>query len=153
MVPWKSSIGEISSKISSKPDLVETSVRPSSSAAWVRACQVSFPINQSKLSTWRARRSGTSMASAILAKERRRGPAGREDVRVTVREAAKRGPSGIRLDHGEETKAVLSLAGPRTPDPGHSEASVQEGGVHRCARVGRRLPGIRKLAGQTKGQL
>src|SRR5215207_4909703 len=74
MVPLKSSMGEISSKISSRPDGEDRSVRPSASAAATRACQVSFPTSQSKLSTCSASRSGTSRGSEILAKEMRREP-------------------------------------------------------------------------------
>ncbi len=48
--PLKSSIGEISSKISSSPDRSGTSVRPSALAAATRACQRSLPSSQSKLS-------------------------------------------------------------------------------------------------------
>ena len=54
------------------------------------------------------------MGSEILAKETRAGAGpgrGSGDGCNGVREAAKRGPSGIRLDHGEETKAVLAAAG------------------------------------------
>src|SRR6478735_4824090 len=69
MVPEKSSIGEISSKISSRPDLVLTSVRPSARASSTRSRQAAFPTSQSKESICRSRRSGTSMGSAILAKE------------------------------------------------------------------------------------
>ncbi len=50
MVPEKSSIGEISSKISSRPDRVETSSRPSALACSTRACHSSLPRSQSKLS-------------------------------------------------------------------------------------------------------
>ncbi len=50
IVPEKSSIGEISSKISSSPDFVETSVRPCDLASATWACHLSLPISQSKLS-------------------------------------------------------------------------------------------------------
>src|SRR6478609_6429574 len=92
--PEKSSIGEISSKISSRPERSGTSVRPASLAAATRACQRSLPSSQSKLSVWRARRSGTSRGSRIWANDRRP-----EAVRAVdtfwdaVREAAKEGPS------------------------------------------------------------
>src|SRR5690349_8603664 len=92
--PEKSSIGEISSKISSRPERSGTSVRPASWAAATRACQRSLPSSQSKLSVWRARRSGTSRGSRIWANDRRP-----EAVRAVdtfwdaVREAAKEGPS------------------------------------------------------------
>jgi hypothetical protein len=94
MVPLKSSIGEISSKISSRPDGEDRSVRPSASAAATRACQVSFPTSQSKLSTCNARRSGTSMGEEIFAKEMRR--AVETSVKLSdwgLREATKGRPS------------------------------------------------------------
>lgn len=69
MVPEKSSMGEISSKISSSPERVLTSVRPSSSAVSTRLRQASLPTSQSKESICRSRRSGTSIGSAIFAKE------------------------------------------------------------------------------------
>ena len=58
IVPEKSSIGLISSKISSRPDFVGTSSRPRLAAASTRACQASLPSSQSKLSVCRARRFG-----------------------------------------------------------------------------------------------
>src|SRR5688572_32276591 len=73
IVSEKSSIGEISSKISSSPDLDETSLRPPARASSTSAFQASDPISQSKLSVWSARSSGTSRGSEILAKEMRRG--------------------------------------------------------------------------------
>jgi len=63
MVPWKSSIGEISSKMSDSPDEVATLRSFSSTAFATRACQRSFPTSQSKLSVCRARRFGTSSGS------------------------------------------------------------------------------------------
>jgi hypothetical protein len=92
--PEKSSMGEISSKISSRPERSGTSVRPDALAAATRACQRSLPSNQSKLSVWRANRSGTSRGSWIWAKLSRP-----EAVRAVVtfwdalREAANGGPS------------------------------------------------------------
>src|SRR5215813_11081823 len=92
--PEKSSIGEISSKISSRPEVSGTSWRPSSRAAATRACHFALPRSQSKLSVCSARRFGTSSGSRILAKEIRP-----EAVRVVepiadaVREAAKWDPS------------------------------------------------------------
>src|SRR4051812_6970439 len=72
--PEKSSIGEISSKISSRPEVVDTMV-PAPPAALLasvtRACQSSLPTSQSKLLTCRSSRFGTSRGSRILAKERR----------------------------------------------------------------------------------
>ncbi len=94
MDPEKSSIGEISSKISSRPDRSGTSVRPSAFAAATRSCQRSLPSSQSKLSVCSARRSGTSSGSLIWANDRRP-----EAVRAVetfwdaVREAANESPS------------------------------------------------------------
>jgi len=90
--PEKSSIGEISSKISSRPDFLGTSC-PLSRAASTRAFHAAFPSSQSKLSVWSARRFGTSSGSRIFAKEMRSGAVlapllwGVE----ALREAAKRG--------------------------------------------------------------
>src|SRR3954451_22128167 len=69
IVPWKSSIGEISSKISSRPLVSGTSVRSASTASWTRDCQASLPINQSKDCVCSCRRSGTASGSTIFAKE------------------------------------------------------------------------------------
>ena len=87
--PLKSSMGEISSKISSRPDRSGTSSRPSALAAATRSCQRSLPSSQSKLSVCNASRSGTSSGSRILEKERR--PEGVHAVGFgdAVREAAK----------------------------------------------------------------
>src|SRR3954447_18148900 len=100
MVPWKSSIGLISSKISSRPEEVGTSSRPSFWACSTRARHFSLPSSVSKLSVWRARRFGTSSGSRIFANEMRRGAvllvpflAGVWGGLLAVREAAKRGPS------------------------------------------------------------
>jgi len=94
MVPLKSSIGEISSKISSRPLGPDRSDRPSASAAATRACHVSFPTSQSKLSTCSASRSGTSRGSEIFAKEMRREPETSEMLSDWgLREATKGRPS------------------------------------------------------------
>src|ERR671938_277983 len=91
MVPEKSSIGEISSKISSRPDLGLTS-SPAPTRDSTSCCQRSLPTSQSKLLVWSARRRGTSRGSEILANEMRRGFAVLLALRE-LREAAKRGPS------------------------------------------------------------
>ena len=92
--PEKSSIGEISSKISSRPERSGTSPRPAALASATRACQRSLPSSQSKLSVCRASRSGTSRGSRILAKETRpEAVIALDIVWVAVREAAKEGPS------------------------------------------------------------
>src|SRR5204863_6097455 len=69
--PEKSSIGLISSKISSSPDFSGRSSRRSCRPASARVFQASLPNSQSKDSVCRASRSGTSRGSRILAKERR----------------------------------------------------------------------------------
>src|SRR5262245_14986967 len=89
MVPEKSSMGLISSKISSSPDWVGTSLRPACWAASTRAFHLSLPSNQSKDSVCSARRSGTSRGSLIRAKETRFGPVA---VVEALREGAKTGP-------------------------------------------------------------
>src|SRR4051794_36277401 len=93
--PEKSSIGEISSKISSSPDWVGTSSRPAARAASTRVCQRSLPSSQSNESTCRARRFGTSRGSRIFAKLMRRGALVEAELGFSeaVREAAKSGPS------------------------------------------------------------
>src|SRR6478735_11992774 len=74
MVSLRSSIGEISSKISSRPLTSGTSVRPSDFASATRAFHASLPTSQSNDSVCRARRSGTVSVSEILANERREAP-------------------------------------------------------------------------------
>src|SRR4051794_15229439 len=69
--PEKSSIGLISSKISSRPDFVDRSSRLAFLAASRRDFHESLPSSQSKDSVCRASRLGTSRGSRILAKERR----------------------------------------------------------------------------------
>src|SRR3984893_15561470 len=92
IVPEKSSIGLISSKISSSPDCSGTSLRPASLAAWIRAFHLSLPSSQSKDSVCKASRSGTFRGSLIRAKDTRRGP---RFVAEAVREVANRGPSEL----------------------------------------------------------
>ena len=63
IAPEKSSTGEISSKMSSRPEVVATESSPFSIASATRSCQRSFPISQSKLSICRPSRLGTSSGS------------------------------------------------------------------------------------------
>src|SRR5437762_3153918 len=72
MVPVKSSIGEISSKISSRPDCSGRSWWPFSFSAAIRDCQRGLPSSQSKESVCKASRLGTSRGSLMRAKETRR---------------------------------------------------------------------------------
>src|SRR3954470_24884701 len=117
--PEKSSIGEISSKISSRPDFVGTSC-PLSRAASTRAFHAAFPSSQSKLSVCSARRFGTSRGSLIFAKEMRSGavlaPLFVFAVEA-VREAAKRGSfRGLGL-----TTRVPD------PSPAHQDRNLRTG--------------------------
>src|SRR6204780_2412259 len=103
MVPEKSSIGLISSKISSRPDCSDKSLRPASFAAVIRACHLSLPSSQSNDSVCRASRSGTLSGSRMRAKDTRSGPEFVAEVVVAeaLRDAANRGPS--ELCHGNIT--------------------------------------------------
>ena len=87
MVPEKSSMGLISSRISASPE------RACGSSA-ERVAHASLPTSQSNDSVWIARRLGTSRCSVILPKETRRG-ANALDVRLVFagREAGKMRPS------------------------------------------------------------
>src|SRR6185437_7522026 len=96
MVPVKSSIGEISSKISSRPDWPGRSWWPFSFSASIRDRQRSLPSSQSKESVCRASRFGTSRGSLIRAKETRCGPG---TIAEALREAANRGPSELVADN------------------------------------------------------
>src|ERR1700751_1994133 len=95
MVPVKSSIGLISSKISSSPDCSGTSLSPAFLAVSIRQSQRSFPSNQSNDSVCRARRPGTSSGSLIRANEIRRVV---EAVAEALRDAANRGPSRVHAN-------------------------------------------------------
>ena len=114
IVPEKSSIGLISSKISSRPDCSGTSLRPASLAAWIRAFHLSLPSSQSNDSVCKASRSGTFRGSLIRAKDTRRGP---RFVAEALRDAANRGPS--------ELVAELSPHARQTPR-GRNPREVEE---------------------------
>src|ERR1022692_3587355 len=109
MVPVKSSIGLISSKISSGPDCSGRSLRPFSFSDSIRARQRSIPSSQSNESVCRARRLGTSRGSLIRAKEMRCGPG---TVAEALREAANRGPSELVAD-GHSAHAKRPAVMPR----------------------------------------
>src|SRR5690606_37530354 len=64
-------MGEISSKISSRPVVSGTPASPAAFAASRRWRHDSLPTSQSKLSVWSASRSGTVRVSVILANESR----------------------------------------------------------------------------------
>src|SRR5215475_2930661 len=110
IVPEKSSIGLISSKISSSPDCSGTSLRPASLAAWIRAFHLSLPSSQSNDSVCKASRSGTFRGSLIRAKDTRRGP---RFVAEALRDAANRGPSELCRGCDPRTHAIA----PRQENP------------------------------------
>src|SRR6266851_8724447 len=109
MVPVKSSIGLISSKISSRPDCSGRSLRPAFFSASMRSRQRSLPSSQSNESVCRARRLGTSSGSLMRAKETRCGPGA---VAEALREAANRGPSELVAD-GHRAHAKRPAVKPR----------------------------------------
>src|SRR5659263_140134 len=96
MVPPKSSIGEISSNISSSPEVAGTLRSPVARASSTRVRQASFPSSQSKLSVWSPSRSGACSGSRILANDTRPVAASLTLAEEGVREAAKGCPS-LRL--------------------------------------------------------
>ncbi len=100
MVPEKSSIGDISSKISCSPDFGLTS-SPASARFCTSASQRSLPTSQSKLLVWSERSFGTSKARRS---SRRRYDGGALLMLAVVlgREAAKRRPSRGWLVLGTE---------------------------------------------------
>src|SRR3954452_16140327 len=96
MEPEKSSIGEISPRISSSPDTGAIPVDSASRSC--RSLQAALPISQSNDSVCRASRLGTSSGSLILAKEVRTGAPGMPpimpcDSDLPGRETAKMRPS------------------------------------------------------------
>ena len=92
MLPAKSSIGEISSRMSARPEVCGTSSRPAEAASAARSCQRSLPSSQSNEVVCRLSRSGTSRGSPSFAKVTR-GEAVRSAMSVvrSVLEAAKGG--------------------------------------------------------------
>src|SRR5690606_14992504 len=109
IVSEKSSIGEISSKISVRPDFRETSSPPAMRASTTLR-HFSLPTSQSKLSVWSARSWGTSSGSEIFAKEIRRGL-----LLAALLRAAKR-VSFYRFRSGDWRHS------PQTRPPGRQEA-------------------------------
>ncbi len=108
--PEKSSIGESSLRISSRPEIRVPSFAGSAST---RARHASLPTSQSKDSVCNARRLGTSSGSRILAKDVRGGDPGIPNVSRAVvlpeREtAAKMRPS---KDYAKVSTALLPLTG------------------------------------------
>src|SRR5215831_79842 len=110
IVPEKSSIGLISSKISSSPDCSGTSLRPASLAAWTRVFHLSLPSSQSNDSVCRASRSGTFRGSVIRAKDTRRGP---RFVAEALRDAANRGPSELVAELSPHARQTPHGVNPR----------------------------------------
>jgi len=106
MVSPKSSMGEISEKISSSPEVSGREPGRTALAAATRARHFSLPTSQSKLSVCRARRLGACMGSAIFAKVMRRDAvraAMSAAVGAQVREAAKGGSFPHLGDHSAYT--------------------------------------------------
>src|SRR6202041_3242312 len=109
MVPEKSSIGLISSKISSRPDCSAIFLLPASLAAWIRPFHFSLPSSQSNDSVCRASRSGTFRGSLIRAKDTRVGP---RFVAEGLGDAANRGPSELVAELSPHARQT-----PRGEDP------------------------------------
>src|SRR5216683_2850399 len=145
IVPEKSSIGLISSKISSRPDCSGTSLRPASLAAWTRPFHLSLPSSQSNDSVCKARRSGTFSGSVMRAKETRRGT---EVVAEALRDAANRCPSELVAEpspHARQTPRGKTARGtglPRTLECSakgqcslkpHRWSTVRHYDVHGCS--------------------
>src|SRR5215813_6688439 len=108
IVPEKSSMGLISSRISASPE------RACDSSA-ERVAQASLPTSQSNDSFWMARRLGTSRCSVILPKEIRRGAKALEEFVVFAgREDAKMRPSEDRWCGG---RFACSPTGPGRKRP------------------------------------
>src|SRR5579875_3364465 len=122
--PEKSSIGEISSKISSRPERSGTSTLPASLASATRACHRSLPSSQSKLSVCRASRSGTSSGSRILANDRRPESVFAEERDwVAVREAAKDG------SFHRHSKRAIRVAQPQPAAPRSTSPQARRHGL------------------------
>src|SRR6266536_878730 len=108
MVPEKSSMGLISSRISASPE------RACGSPA-DRDCHASLPTSQSNDSVWMARRLGTSRCSVIRPKEIRRGAKALDEWMVFAgREDAKMRPSEDRWCGG---RYACSPTGPGRKRP------------------------------------
>src|SRR5215475_7359476 len=122
IVPVKSSIGLISSKISSRPDCSGRSLRPSECSFSILVCHFSLPSNQSNDSVCSARRLGTSSGSLMRAKEMRWGPGA---IAEALREAANRGPSELVAERSARTQNALRLR-PRVNKHGVIKHSVSE---------------------------
>src|SRR5271165_5544726 len=130
MVPEKSSIGLISSKISSRPDCSDKSFRPASFASLMRACHLSLPSSQSNDSVCRASRSGTLSGSWIRAKETRREPEFAAEVvdAEALRDAANRGPSELVAElspHARQTPRGKTPERRETPRTSECSANGQ----------------------------
>src|SRR6202044_3245192 len=133
MVPEKSSIGLISSKISSRPDCSGTSLRPPALASLVRVCHLSLPSSQSNDSVCRASRSGTFRGSLIRAKDTRRGP---RFVAEALRDAANRGPSELVAELSPHARQTPHGYATCKKDP--AEAPIEAEETPRTCRVQRK---------------
>src|SRR5699024_619527 len=94
MDPEKSSIGEISLRIASRPP--SRLVVPRAAASWVHASE---PMTHSNDSVWRSSSPGTGSGSESFANETLLGAPGTVETDVVWRETAKMGPSSTSRDH------------------------------------------------------
>ena len=94
MEPEKSSIGEISLRMDSRPP--SRFVVPREAAL---SCHSSEPMNHSNDSVWRSSSPGTGNGSVSFANETLRGAPGTVETDVVWRETAKMGPSSTSRDH------------------------------------------------------
>src|SRR5688500_9824878 len=145
--PEKSSIGEISSKISSRPELVDRSVRPASMPSWTRDCQASLPTSQSNDVVCRCRRFGTSRGSRIFANETRDVLAGAGTAKGrSFRRQLHRLPR--RSDWRRHTRPTGRTYGPRGYMTGGSATRQHSRREHPC-----RTPVVVERPGARGGQL
>src|SRR5919206_3117312 len=104
--PLKSSIGLISSRISARPPEAD-----SCSSGERVARHSGLPTSQSKEAVCRARRSGTSRGSLILAKETRSGAPGIFCASAPPVRGPGCGSCGVELGEGEEVVLAEMLVG------------------------------------------
>src|SRR5215469_11400814 len=113
IVPVKSSIGLISSKISSRPDCSDRSLRPSLRSVSILPRHRSLPSSQSNESVCRASRLGTTSGSLIRANEMRCGPGA---IAEALREAANRGPSELVAERSPRARQTPAASPPVVSD-------------------------------------
>src|SRR6266700_5523081 len=139
IVPVKSSIGLISSKISSRPDCSGRSLRPRLCSTSILSRHFSLPSSQSNESVCRARRLGTSSGSVMRAKEMRYGPGA---IAEALREAANRGPSELVAERSPRArKTPCGLAPVRGQPVGYDVAEGHVGAAQIGSVVDRHTAG------------